>query len=384
MKKSMPKKEAGFTFAELTFAMLILVVSSAVLINHLSVNYSTTAVERDRVFAFSKAQAILSEIQAFVDGGGVDAAVDLDVLDDGIVTKNALTIQTDNGTLVLPDHPVSGNYQRDGQWLWSRRITVQPFLGLNNRNVRYVTVRIFKRDSDGNESAMADLSAVINSAGSAYPTTQVFDVYLLAIENIPGWWVFMDSIKPFVESMITDLENRNPGMTFRTHWITKAAFGRNQAYRPFINEEVDSLEPITEVYHYPGAMPDGSASSFYYVAGQHRCAHEPRWRRHQRLRRDEQPAPVCARRLLQPRDALPGRIRAVAVPRRGDRRSRGRDRRGDRRRRSGARRAVGHVQGADAAHPVGRDEHGSGALQERAGRQPARRVDSDAGAAQLQ
>lgn len=33
---------------------------------------------------------------------------------------------------------------------------------------------------------MADLSAVINSAGSAFPTTQVFDVYLLAIENIPA------------------------------------------------------------------------------------------------------------------------------------------------------------------------------------------------------
>tara|TARA_R110002072_G_scaffold4174_1_gene29387 strand:+ start:95099 stop:98599 length:3501 start_codon:yes stop_codon:yes gene_type:complete len=264
MKKSMPK-EAGFTFAELTFAMLILVVASAVLINHLSVNYSTTATERDRVFAFSKAQAILSEIQTFVDRGQVDAAVDLDVLDDGIVTRTPLTIQTEGGLLVSPDHPVSGNYQRDGQWLWSRRISVQPFLGLNNRNVRYVTVRVFRRDKDGNESPMADLSAVINSAGSAYPTTQVFDVYLLAIENIPGWWVFMDSIKPFVESMITDLENRNPGMTFRTHWITKAAFGRNMAYRPFINEADDSLNPLTEVYHYPGAMPSGSASSYYYV-----------------------------------------------------------------------------------------------------------------------
>lgn len=265
MKKSMPKKEAGFTFAELTFAMLILVVSSAVLINHLSVNYSTTATERDRVFAFSKAQAILAEIQGFVDRGQIDAAVDLDVLDDGIVTKAPLTIQTDSGALVAADHPVSGNYQRDGEWLWSRRISVKPFLGLNNRNVRYVTVRVFKRDNNGNESPMADLSAVINSAGSAYPTTQVFDVYLLAIENIPGWWVFMDSIKPFVESMITDLENRNPGMTFRTHWITKAAYGRNMAYRPFINEADDSLNPITEVYHYPGAMPVGSASSYYYV-----------------------------------------------------------------------------------------------------------------------
>ena len=265
MNKSMPKKEAGFTFAELTFAMLILVISSAVLINHLSINYSTTATERDRVFAFSKAQAILAEIQGFVDRGQVDAAVDLDVLDDGIITKAQLTIQTENDILVAADHPVSGNYQRGGEWLWSRRITVRPFLGLNNRNVRYVTVRVFKRDNAGNESPMADLSAVINSAGSAYPTTQVFDVYLLAVENIPGWWVFMDSIKPFVESMITDLENRNPGLAFRTHWITKAAYGRNMAYRPFINEDEDSLNPLTEVYHYPGAMPAGSASSYYYV-----------------------------------------------------------------------------------------------------------------------
>ncbi|MCK5942529.1 MAG: hypothetical protein KAI24_11200, partial [Planctomycetes bacterium] len=160
---------------------------------------------------------------------------------------------------------VSGNYQRDGEWVWSRRVQVQPFLGLNNRNVRYVTVRIFKRDRAGNENAMADLGAVINSAGSSFPTTQVYDVYLLAIENIPGWWVFMDSIKPFVESMITDLENRNPGLSFRTHWITKAGFGRSKAYRPYTNDQLDSHEVIPDVFHYPGRMPDGNASSYYYV-----------------------------------------------------------------------------------------------------------------------
>ena len=142
---------------------------------------------------------------------------------------------------------------------------MQPFVGLNNRNVRYVTVRIFKRDQNGVEHPMADLSAVINSAGSAFPTTQVFDVYLLAIENIPGWWVFMDSIKPFVESMITDLETRNPGLQFRTHWITKAAFGRNQGYRPYVNDSNDSNADVTDVYHYPGKMPTGNASTYYYV-----------------------------------------------------------------------------------------------------------------------
>lgn len=256
----------GFTFAELAFGMLILVIGAVVLVNHISVNFSTTNTERDRVFAYSKAQAILSEVQGFVDRGQVDAAVDLDVLDDGVVNRPTLTITTDaSNQLVAPDHVLSGNYRQDGQWVWSRRVTVRPFQGLNNRNVRYVTVRIFRRSASGEEHPMADLSAVINSAGKAYPTTQVFDVYLLAIENIPGWWVFMDSIKPFVESMITDLETRNPGLEFRTHWITKSSFGRCQSYRPHVNETLDSNQNITETYHYPGRMPAGNASTYYYV-----------------------------------------------------------------------------------------------------------------------
>jgi len=264
---SSPRRdESGFTFAELAFGLLILVIGAAVLINHLTVNYQTTSLERDRVFAYTKAQAILSEIQGYVDRGLIDAAVDLDVLDDGVVNKSTMTITTDSfGTLVLPDHITSGNYQRNGQWVWSRRITVQPFVGLNNRNVRYVTVRIFRKDREGVDRPMADLSAVINSAGSAFPTTQVFDLYLFAIENIPGWWVFMDSIKPFVESMITDLETRNPGLQFRSHWITKASFGRNQSYRPYTNDNNDSHTASPDVYHYPGRMPSGNASTYYYV-----------------------------------------------------------------------------------------------------------------------
>lgn len=266
MRSSPVRNESGFTFAELAFGMLILVIGAVVLINHLSVNYQTTSTERDRVFAYTKAQAILSEIQGYVDRGLIDAAVDLDVLDDGIVNKAPLTITKDGlGALVAPDHISSGNFQRAGQWVWSRRITVQPFVGLNNRNVRYVTVRVFRKDRAGTDRPMADLSAVINSAGSAFPTTQVFDLYLFAIENIPGWWVFMDSIKPFVESMITDLETRNPGLQFRTHWITKASFGRNQSYRPYTNDTNDSHAVIPDVYHYPGRMPTGNASSYYYV-----------------------------------------------------------------------------------------------------------------------
>jgi len=258
-------RAAGFTFAELAFGLLILVISAVVLINHLAVNYQTTQSERDRVFAFSKAQAILSEIQNFVDRGTLEA-VDLDVLDDGATNVTTLSIQTDTyGALVPADHVLSGNWQRDSQWMWSRRITVQPFAGADNRNVRYVTVRVYRRDTHGVERPLADLSAVINSAGQSFPTTQVYDVYLLAVENIPGWWVFMDSIRPFMESMITDLETRNPGLQLRTHWITKSSFGRNRLYRPYTNNVLDSNQLIPDVYNYPGRMPTGSASSFYYV-----------------------------------------------------------------------------------------------------------------------
>lgn len=258
--------ELGFTFVELALSMLILVIISAVMVNHLTINLQSTLSERDRLFAFGKAQGILAEVQSHVDRGQVGPAEDLDALDDGSTKRGTLSIATDeNGVLVLPDHVLSSNWRRDGQWVWSRRISVEPFAGLNNRNVRYVTVRIFQKDMVGRDVEVADVSAVVNAAGGAFPTTQVFDIYLLAIENIPGWWVFMDSIRPFVESTITDLETRNPGLELRTHWITKASFGRNASYRPYINEDFDSLQSMPEVYHYPGRMPVGSSSSYYYV-----------------------------------------------------------------------------------------------------------------------
>ncbi|MBI84236.1 MAG: hypothetical protein CMJ81_13625 [Planctomycetaceae bacterium] len=258
--------QGGFTIAELAFGLMIFAISASALINHIGINFTVTRDQKDRVFAFAKAQAILSEIQSYVDRGEISAAIELDSLDDGQVNKPVLTITKDSsGNLVLPDHPLSQNSQRNGEWIWSRRITVQPFSGLNNRNVRYVTVRIYKKDRFGRDHPMADLSSVVNSVGSAFPSSQVYDLYLFAIENIPGWWVFMETIVPFVESAITDLESRNPGLTLRTHWITKASYGRNAVYRPYINENLDSTNAVTDVYYYPGLMPEGSASSYYYV-----------------------------------------------------------------------------------------------------------------------
>ena len=71
-------REGGFTIAELSFGLVIFVISAAVLINHITLNYQTTLAERDRVFAYGKAQAILAEIG---NGSEVDAGrVDMDAV----------------------------------------------------------------------------------------------------------------------------------------------------------------------------------------------------------------------------------------------------------------------------------------------------------------
>ena len=120
---------AGFSVPELMFGLLLVVLCGAVLLNHLSINYRVTNSERDRVFAFGRAQAILAEIQSYVDRSGIDAAA-VDMFDDGVASRPQLTVQTDaNGQLLSADHVLSGNILRDGQWLWSRRITVQPMPG---------------------------------------------------------------------------------------------------------------------------------------------------------------------------------------------------------------------------------------------------------------
>ncbi len=258
-------REAGFTFAELAFAFVIMATVAMALVSHVSSLYRRNSNHQDRVFAYAKASSILAELQSYVNRTDDASANSLDSLDDGASYNTTLSIAVEGGKSVAPDHPLSGNKVGAGGWMWARRITVRPFPGLDNRNVRYVTVKIFRNRGGGRYEVLADLSGVVNSIGTAFPPSQAYDVYLIAIENIPGWWVHMDAIRPFIESTITDLEARNPGAKIRTHWITKASYGRNQLYAPYVNFAKDSKENIPSVYVYPGRMPTGSASSYYYV-----------------------------------------------------------------------------------------------------------------------
>lgn len=266
MRQPGPKRERGVTIIEVIFSIAIFSLVAVAAAEHIGLSWSYTEMNRDRIFAYRRAQAILTELQAVVDRGDAEVASDLDAYDDGALSRAELSITTIGGKLVDPAHPASLNSQTaNGRWRWSRQVSVRTFPGQQTRDVRLVTVRVFRHHKDGRRTRAAEMSSVIRTLGKSYPTTQVYDVYLLALESVPGWWVYMDSIRPFVESTLSDLEARNPGLEFRTHWITKSGYGRDPHYAPYMNDATPSTDPIPGVYFYPGRMPDGSSARRYYV-----------------------------------------------------------------------------------------------------------------------
>ncbi len=261
----------GFSLIEVLLAAALVLIAALAGVAYVTRSAQHADWARDKVFARQKAVSILAELRAYVEGGEGEVAADLDGFDDGLSVDPSLTITPDPGdpgAFLPPDHPLSGNISDSNVWRWFRRITVRRFPGVDTRDLRICTVRVFRMrlgDVMPGEQ-MAEVSSVIRTVGDAYPTTQVYDVYLLALENVPGWWVYMDAIQPFIEATLTDLESRNPGLQFRTHWITKLGYGRDQEYAPYTNEAVDSQQDTPWTYVYPGRMPTGESAQRYYVA----------------------------------------------------------------------------------------------------------------------
>ncbi len=263
-------RQAGLSLVDVLVGLGIAAVVALI-----SATYTATATEharrnQDHVFAFAKAQAILEEIRAEAESGATDDASELDRFDDAGRWSFTLTLQTEVvGGATVPvaaDSAASGNRFEGGGWRYARQISVRPFTGIDTRDLRIVTVRVFRYDEDDPPGAqIANLSTVVRTLSEAYPPTQVFDVYLLALENVPGWWVNLGSLKPFVEASLRDVMARNPGLELRTHWITKTSFGRDPEYTPYFNETHVSTDATPYAYFYPGRMPAGSATEFYYV-----------------------------------------------------------------------------------------------------------------------
>lgn len=254
----MRKNERGMSLAEVLVALgvlSIIVFFSSTMASRLA---RGTQDNLNKQFATQKAISMLEELRALVQTESGATTVVLDDYDDGATNQVLLTTRTD---ITDPAHVVSGNRKVGAQWLFERRIVVERVKGAND--VRLVNVKVFVREKSG-PRLLAEVAGVLNTVGQAMPPTQVYDVYLLAVENVPGWWLYMQDIVPFVESAMADLQTRHPGLEFRQHWIRKLSYGRDPFYTPHVNREVPSTDAIPSVYFYPGLLPDGSAVANYY------------------------------------------------------------------------------------------------------------------------
>ena len=249
------------TLIEVLIASAIFAFAIAIFLTYQSSALDHVNRIEEREFAISRAVSMIEELQAFVEGGGESHASLLDDFDDGTAVNPVLSTLHE---VRAPDDPISGNERLPGGlWKYTRRVVVSKLPGVDSRDVRQVTVTVFR--SDGREPrarVLAEVSRVIRTIGSYMPPTQVVDVYALALENVPGWWVNMTTLKPLVENAFNDMEAVNPGLQFRLHWITRLSYGRDPRYAPFVNQDVDASARTDFVYWYPGVI-DESGFTYY-------------------------------------------------------------------------------------------------------------------------
>lgn len=254
----MKRNERGMTLVESLVSLAIVAVIIAFSTTMVSTALRGTQDNINKQFATQKAVSMLEELRALIQTESGTTTIVLDDYDDGTTNQTVLTTQR---SVTDPAAPASGNTRAGGQWLFERRISVQRVRGAND--LRIVNVKVYVREAAG-PRLLAEVAGVLSTIGQTMPPTQVYDVYLIAVENVPGWWLYMDNVVPFVENAMQDLEARHPGLQFRKHWIRELAYGRDMLYRPYVNLAQDSTAAIDKVYFYPGKLPTGSPVTNYY------------------------------------------------------------------------------------------------------------------------
>ncbi|MFQ5905938.1 MAG: prepilin-type N-terminal cleavage/methylation domain-containing protein, partial [bacterium] len=253
--------EGGFTLLEVVVSILIIVIAMGATASYQLMSNRTMQIGKDRVFAIQKAVQMIEELRAYTESSGEHGIRILDSFDNGTSYSTILTTDT---LVTAPDDPLSGNRRMGSYWRFCRQVRVTP-IG-NEARARRTTVRVFYSsgaDTSSVERVLAEVSTVMNTIGEAYPPTQAYDMYILALESVPGWWTDMSSMRPMFQSALARIEARNPGLKYRTHWITRMSYGRDSLYTPYSNMDKAPTEQVDWVYFYPGTVNPTEDLQFY-------------------------------------------------------------------------------------------------------------------------
>lgn len=280
----MKNQQKGMTLAELMLGVAILATLIFATMNVTTAITRSTKTNMDRQFATQKAISMLEELKALVQ---VNTGASITVIDDyndaGAFRSRLTTLGGDPNS--NPGDALSGNVPFGNGWLYSRQISVKSLtdpvdntLLISSNDVRMVRVRVYRNLPNGQRQLMSEVASIVRTLAASFSPSQVYDVYCVAIENVPGWWVNMSTLITFAQNALGDLQVRHPGLVFRQRMITTLAYGRDSQYQPYINAVQDSRSDIPSVYFYPGLLPNNydtpagtgtptnrvSAAQFYY------------------------------------------------------------------------------------------------------------------------
>lgn len=275
--------QKGFSMIEALIASTVLsgVIASAVTLQ--TVTLQRTRSTNDKAFATQKAMQMFEELRAYVQANRETDISKLQNFSDGsafnfVLTTEKREISTAAGTvaqdLTNPADPLSGNTLIPGtgnKWKYVRQVQVKPVA--NDTNARHVTVSVYYANLQTNnlpkgdvERPLAVISGVLKTNISQDPPTQMYDLFVLTMENAPSWWVDLADLRPSFERTLIDLEQRNPGLIFRRHFVSRFGYGRDPFYMPYINDAANAdAQALPWVYLYPGRTDDNKSLGQNYV-----------------------------------------------------------------------------------------------------------------------
>jgi len=255
-------KNKGFSLVEL---LITIVVLSIIVMSMTRIQYfmsKQTVRIKEKTFATQKVIQMMEELRSFVSGS---EKTQIDVLDDYTDATFNPFLTTDRN-VINPESSPSNNMKVGTGWKYLRKITVLRIP--EEQFTRKVYIRVYRTNQSnplsGSET-LAETVSVLKTIATEYTSAQVIDLYIIAIENVPGWWSNISRMKPMFESIIQDLKTRCPQLEIRQHWITRLAYGRDLQYRPYINNTYyTNSNPIPYVYLYPGLTKTDSGADYIF------------------------------------------------------------------------------------------------------------------------
>ncbi len=273
--------QKGFSLVELMIASAILAALASSVILARSFVAKQTVRTIDRAFATQKAIQMFEELKSLVSGKETGISI-LDNYTDGSLYNFVLT--TDKNVDVKaplvpnPGDSLSGNFKSNGHWRYMRQVEVNHVANDSYTRQVFVTLWRYASDRDPNDPGemLAQVGGQLRTISSLVPPTQVFDIYVLGINNIPAWWTQEPILYKTFQNIISDMQGRNPGLQIRPHFITRSSYGRDTQYVPYINNALSTDLAATSggvlpyVYFYPGtthednvAPDNGSLNQFF-------------------------------------------------------------------------------------------------------------------------